>query len=357
MVDLDSQADIEKKDTGKILASIRLLPDQMEQAWEEIKNSDVPKQCYLAKNVVICGMGGSALGGRIVDSLLLDRVQVPIEIFNQYNVPNYVDKDSFVIVSSYSGNTEETVSAAHQALAKGAKVFGTATGGKIAELLERKGQPRYIFEPRANPSGQPRMGLGYSIAATLSILSKCRFINLTEDDFYELVVTTRKFVKRFDVDVESSKNLAKIFSKKLHNKAVVLIASSHLVGVAHAFKNQLNESSKTFSTLFELPELNHHLLEGLKFPIKARKIFHFLFFNSNFYHERVKKRLKLTEDVIENNGHKCSLYTVKSETKLSQIFEVLTLGSFISFYLAMLYGINPTEIPWIDYFKQKLAKS
>jgi len=129
MISLDSEKDIERFDKGKMLASIRLFPDQVKQAWEEINSLEVPKACYLAKNVVVCGMGGSALGGRIVDSLLTDRVRVPIEIFNQYDIPYYVGKDSLVIVSSYSGNTEETVSAAHQALSKGAKVFGVTTGG------------------------------------------------------------------------------------------------------------------------------------------------------------------------------------------------------------------------------------
>ncbi|MBU0569522.1 hypothetical protein KKB40_01925, partial [Patescibacteria group bacterium] len=88
MINLDSQTELEKFDTGKMLASIRMLPDQMEQAWEEIKKLDAPKACSLAQNVVICGMGGSALGGRIVDSFLTDRVRLPIEIFNQYDIPS-----------------------------------------------------------------------------------------------------------------------------------------------------------------------------------------------------------------------------------------------------------------------------
>ena len=356
MVNLDSQEEIETFDKGKILASIRLLPDQMEQAWEEIKVLDVPKACYLAKNVVICGMGGSALGGRIVDSLLTDRVRIPIEVFNQYDVPYYVGKDSFVIVSSYSGNTEETVSAAKEAIGRGAKVFGTATGGKLAKLLEKENQPRYIFEPKANPSGQPRMGLGYSIAGTLAVLSKCGFVHISDDDFYELVVTIRGFVKEFDVAVPSDKNLAKTFSKRLLRKAVILIASGHLVGAAHAFKNQLNENSKAFSALFALPEANHHLLEGLKFPAKSREIFYFLMFASKIYHKRIQKRYKLTSDIIEKNGHEHSIYTPRTETKLSQIFEVLTFGSFVSFYLAVLYGVDPTKIPWVDYFKEKLSE-
>ena len=356
MTNLDSQKEIEKLDTGKMLASIRMLPDQMEQAWEEIKNLDAPKACSLAKNVVICGMGGSALGGRIVDSLLVDRVRVPIEVFNQYDVPSYVNKESLVITSSYSGNTEETVSATKQALKKGAKVFGITTGGKLADLLKKENLPNYIFNPKANPSGQPRMALGYSIATTLAILAQCGFFHLTGKEFYQLVVDMRRFVKEYDNDIPTHQNLAKTLSHKLHRKAVILISAEHLVGVTHAFKNQLNENAKTFSTSFELPELNHHLLEGLKFPIKTRGLFHFLVFNSNLYDKKNQRRVKLTTDVIEKNGHEYSIFTPISKTKLSQIFEILTLGSFISFYLAVLYSIDPGKIPWVDYFKKELAK-
>lgn len=356
MINLDSQVDIEKFDTGKILASIRLLPDQMEQAWQDIKYLDLPKACFLAKNVVIAGMGGSALGGRIVDSLLADRVRVPIEVFTQYDLPNYVNEKTLVLVNSYSGNTEEALSMANHAIEKKARVIGVTCGGKLAKLMKKESQASYIIEPKANPSGQPRMGLGYSIATILAYLSRCGFIHLTEDDFYELVITTRKFVKEYDSDIDTSKNLAKKISKKLHQKAIILIASGHLMGVVHAFKNQLNENSKTFSTLFDLPELNHHLLEGLKYPAKTREIFHFLLFDSIFYHKRVQKRLTLTADVIEKNGHQYSLFKPRSKKKLSQIFEVLTFGSVVSFYLAALYGINPSEIPWVDYFKKKLSE-
>lgn len=357
MINLDNQAEIEKFDKGKILASIRLLPDQMEQAWEEVKKLEIPKACFLANNVVIAGMGGSALGGRIVDSLIADRVRIPIEVFTQYDLPNYVNEKTLVIANSYSGNTEETVSMAKQAIEKKAKIIGVATGGKIADLMIQKSQPSYIFEPRANPSGQPRMGLGYSIMATIAILSKCGFVHLSEDDFYELAVTTKRFIKKYDTDVEIKGNIAKKISKKLHNRAVILIASGHLVGVVHAFKNQLNENAKVFSTIFNLPELNHHLLEGLKYPTKAKEVFHFLLFDSDLYDQRIRKRLKLTADVIEKNNHQFSTFKPRSEKKLSQIFEVLSAGSFISFYLALLYGVDPNKIPWVDYFKEKLAKA
>ncbi len=357
LTNLDNQEALEKIDTGKIVASIRLLPDQMEQAWEEVKEIELSSECLHAKNVVVCGMGGSALGGRIIDSLLLDRVRVPIEVFTTYDVPNYVGKDSFVFVSSYSGNTEEALSAAHQAVRRKAQVFGSTTGGRLGKYLKSEKVPSYIFDPKANPSKQPRMGLGYSIASTLGILSRCGFFHLADDEFYRLVVNARSFVKENDLDSSIDRNISKNIARKLADRAVILIASDHLVGVVHAFKNQLNESSKTFSALFDLPELNHHLLEGLQFPRKAKGSFHFLMFESDLYNKRIRLRYGLTKDIIEKNHHEVSMFQPRSEAKLSQIIETLITGSFVSFYLAVLNGVNPTDIPFVDYLKEQLAKA
>lgn len=356
MINLDSQKDIEKFDKGKIAASIRLLPDQIEQAWEEIGEQKIPKKFAQVENVVICGMGGSALGGRIVDSLVSDRIRIPIEIFTEYDIPSYVGPNTLVIATSYSGNTEETLSAVRAAVNKKAKVFGITTGGKLGEFLQKENLASYMYEAKANPSGQPRMGLGYSITATLSVLVRCGFIYFSEDDLYTLVTTSRNFIKEFDVDIDENKNLAKRLTRKLKNKIPVLISSEHLFGVAHTFKNQLNENSKVFSLVLDIPELNHHLLEGLKFPAKARGILHFLFYKSQAYRKEVRVRYDLTADVVEKNGYEYSIFPPRSKAKISQVFESLIFGSFVSFYLAVLYGVDPSKIPWVDYFKEKLSK-
>jgi len=355
MVNLDNQEGIEKYDKGKILASIRMLPEQIEQSWEEIKTLPTKNNFNLSKNVVICGMGGSALGGRIVDSLLNDLVRIPIEISTDYEIPNYVNKNCLLIITSYSGNTEETISALRSAIDRGAKIFIISTGGKMAEILKDKKLDGYIYEARANPSGQPRMALGYSIGSTLTILSKCGFLKIDDSDIYSLATTIRKFIRDFDIDSEEKINIAKSYAQKLINKVPVLVTSEHLLGVAHAFKNQLNENSKTFSVLFDLPELNHHLLEGLQYPKKIRELLHFIFINSKQFNKRTIKRYKITQEVIEKNGFNFDEYSLNSRKKLDQIFELLTLSSYTSFYLAYLNNVDPSEIPWVDYFKKKLG--
>ena len=357
MHSLDSLDEINKLDTGSVLTSIEKLGAQIRQAWEEVRRREVPASCPLAKNVIVSGMGGSALGGRIVDSLLADRARVPIEIVTEYNLPNYVNKDTLVILSSYSGNTEETLAAANEALNRGAMVYGVTTGGKLADFLSENGFEGYIYDPKENPSNQPRMGLGYSIASVLAVLSKCEFINLLDSEMEEAITEAEKLITDYGAGVPENENVAKTLALKLKGKVPVVIASEHLVGSAHTFKNQLNENAKTFGLTFDIPELNHHLMEGLRNPHEIKNILHFLFIDSAHYSKRVKIRYPITKKVVEKNDIETEVYVTRGSKKIIEIFEILVLSSYVSFYLAMLDGLDPTPIPWVDYFKTELSKS
>jgi len=338
-----------------VLDTIKSYPAQLKQAWNEIKSLKIPDNFKKIKNVVVCGMGGSALGARIVDSLIIDSVGVPIEIFTEYNIPAYTNEDTLIICSSYSGNTEETLSCLDEAIKAKAKIFGITTGGKLAKKLKEEKIPGYIFDPKNNPSKQPRMAIGYSVGAILGIFSKLGLVNLSEADIEGAVETMRETIVSFDKSRGTKDNFAKNLAQKLEKHTPILVASEHLLGTTHTIKNQFNESAKTFSTLFDLPELNHHLMEGLKNPPKIRGIFHFVFFSSKLYSERVQKRYPLTTEVVEKNGFEYSVFTPHSDKKIDQVFETLVFGSFVVYYLTKDYGIDPLEIPWVDYFKEKLT--
>jgi len=354
MTNLDSREEISVLDSKNILASIEKLPDQIEQGWEDLRSSSVPESCHLARNVVVSGMGGSALGGRIVDSLMEDKVRSPIEVFTQFRLPDYVNQNTFVILCSYSGNTEETLTVAREVLTRGASVFCITTGGKLKEFMEEHKLDGFVIDPKNNPSGQPRMGLGYSVIATLGALAKCGFINLLDSEVKEAVASAREVNAKFSVDVPTSQNAAKMIAGGLMGKIPVLVASEHLLGAAHAFKNQLNENAKTFANLFDIPELNHHLMEGLSHPDSLKEVLHFLFLESDYYSKEIQTRYPITYEVVEKQGIDTTIYKLTEKRKFPQIFEALILGSYISFYLAMLNGIDPAPIPWVDYFKDKL---
>ena len=352
---LDDLKKITELDKGNILSSIERLPEQIEDAWKAVSLLEIPLEYKNAKNIVVAGMGGSALGGRIVHFLEFKNLRAPIEVVTNYHLPNYVNSDTLVILSSYSGTTEETISSAHEAIKKNAKIIGITTGGKLFEILSRENYPIYKINAQNNPSGQPRMGLGYSVSGILGILSKLDFINTNHEDIRKSVISTEKFVKEFGIRTHTNENMAKKIAQKLSSKIPVIITSEHLVGSSHAFKNQLNENSKTFSMHFEISELNHHLMEGLKYPAKSKELIHFLFIESKNYYERILKRYPITQDVIKQNKFDYEVYKTVSSERIEEVFEILVMGSYISFYIAMLHGINPSPIPWVDYFKEKMV--
>lgn len=351
MVNLDSVQEIQKIDKKNLIESIYDLTGQVKQAWEEVTTLEITQDYSEIKNIVVAGMGGSALPGRIVDSFLFDRIRVPIEVSTDFSLPNYVNSSTLVIVSSYSGGTAETIECYHAAKKKNAKIFGITTGGKLGELLKEDNIDGYIFDPVKNPSGQPRMSLGYGITSLLAFLSRFDFAQVTKEEMFALEEFVQKQIISCRAEIKEETNLAKMLAKKLFRKEVMLVTAEHLVGISHAFKNQLNENAKTLAFLFDLPELNHHLLEGLKNPVQVKESLVTLFFESSLFKVNIKKNLPATKEIFDKQEIEVVVVPLGGKTKLEQIFEVLVLGSFVSYYLAILYEIDPTPIPWVKYLK------
>lgn len=357
MTSLDSIEEIKKIDTENVLGSIMELPKQCEDAWMNAKDIQVPDDYRDITNIIMSGMGGSGLGARIIESVYHDKLTYPLTRVNDYDLPNYANHHSLVICSSYSGETEETISTAKQAIERKCKWMAIGTGKTLIELAKENNAPYYKIEPRYNPSNQPRMAIGYSVVGQLILASKAGLFDLEHEDIKEAVHSMKEVIVKNEINVEESKNHAKNLAKKLIGKNIFYIASGHLVGAIHTVNNQLNENTKAFSADYQIPEINHHLMEGLVHPTENQNRLFFIFANSDLYSDRIKKRIDVTKDVIEKNNIEYFEFIATSRSKLSQAFELIQFGAFVNFYLAMLYDQNPAPIPWVDYFKKKLAKS
>ncbi|OGG14372.1 hypothetical protein A2773_02960 [Candidatus Gottesmanbacteria bacterium RIFCSPHIGHO2_01_FULL_39_10] len=344
-------------DKGQALESLKSLPNQIDQAWKEASEIKFPSEYKSAKNIVIAGMGGSIYGGRIVKSLYdtAANSKVPICIANGYSLPGFVDKNTLVILSSYSGTTEETLECGKQAIEKGALITGVTSGGLLGSFLTEKNLPAYIFDPQYNPSSQPRMGGGYMIIGLIAILAKLGYIPVGEEEIKNIVSFLKKKSDALLPDVNSNSNKAKQIALKYKDRIPVTIAADFLEGAAHAIRNPIHETAKQFGLYFTIPELNHHLLEGLKFPEKAHQLLYFVFIESALYHERNQKRLTLTKDIVAKNDYETLSLRLEAPSALAQTMELIQLGSWISFYLAILNGIDPSPVPWVDYFKKNLS--
>lgn len=344
---LDNLEKIKKIDKGNTLGSIEAMPEQLSAAWKETKKIKVSKDYRNAKNIVITGMGGSALGGRIVKSLFEKKLKVPLFINTEYQLPGFVDKNSLVIVASYSGNTEEMLSSLEDALKRKAKIFAVTTNGKLGGRIKKGEFPGLIFPPRYNPLGFPKTAIGYSIGLILGILSLFGYIPLKEREFIDALAEFKKI---------EIKNPAKKIARNLLGKIGIFVASEHLGGAVHAFRNQINEIAHAFSVFFDLPEMDHHLIEGFASPEEVKDYFVYYFFNSNFYHQRVIKRYPATREVWSKQGVVNYEYQLKAESTLAQVFELVNLGGFVSFYLSILKEEDPGPEHLLIYLKKKLAQ-
>ncbi len=341
----------------KLIAdSIRSYPFQLKDSWETVLRIYIPESYKKVNNVVLCGMGGSALAGKIVNYLLIDRIRVPFETFTEYKPPYYLNNETLVISSSYSGNTEETINFTLKAFEKSSKLFGITTNGKIKDIFYRNNLPCYIINEKYNPSKQPRMALGYFSGAILALLNRLDLVDILNEEFEETITKIFEVLTLYDEKSPSNKNFAKIFADKLLNKIPILISSEHLKGVTISIRNQINENAKTFCDFFDIPELNHHLIEGLWFPKKIREIFHFIFIQSKFYSKDVLKRYSITYDVVSKNGFEYSVFYPYSSSKFSEAFETLIFGSFLAYHLSKNYNLDIISIPWVNYFKKRLSK-
>ncbi|KKQ39064.1 MAG: Bifunctional phosphoglucose/phosphomannose isomerase [Candidatus Magasanikbacteria bacterium GW2011_GWA2_37_8] len=350
---LNNLNEIKKLDSQNMLGSIELLGAQVKQIWEEGKKLKLPISYKKVKNVVVAGMGGSNLPARIIKSVFRQELKVPVEISNDYLLPEYVNKDTLVILSSYSGSTEEVLVMAKEAAKKKAKIV-VVTSGKYLAKMVKAGIPGLVFATNNNPCSSPRMGLGYAILGQLIIFKNCGLIKFGDKDLQTILKTIEKYTNLYGI--ETKDNLAKRVSLLLKNKAVIFMAGEHLVGSAHVVANQMNENNKRLAVSFAIPELNHHLLEGMKLPASNPKNILTVIFNSDLYDKRIVKRVEVTRNILAQNNIANVEYLLAEATRLGQAFEALIFSSYLSFYGAMLEGLDPTAIPYVDFFKEQLKK-
>jgi glucose/mannose-6-phosphate isomerase len=353
---LDSREEISKIDINNALGSIEQLGSQVQQIWQDAKSLHFDESYRSVKNVIVAGMGGSALGTHVIQTVFKDELHIPVMVVPDYELPSYVNGDTLVIASSYSGTTEETLAAVEDAKRKGAKIAGITSGGKLAEFLRSNNYPALVFETTYNPCNAPRMALGYSVFGQIALFAQAGLLKITETEYEAVLKTIADQHLQLSADVSQETNLAKILAFEMLGRTPVIMVAEHLEGVAHVFANQLNENSKTFSEYRVIPELNHHLMEGLQFPETNGTNLLWISVCSDLYVIGNQKRITLTEQVLEKNKIEYKQYKLTSQSKLEQAFELLILGSYTSFYLAILHNQNPTPNPWVDWFKAELKK-
>lgn len=359
---LDNIESMKELDSTDSLASIEQIGNQIQEVWELSKEIVVPAeyskliQSNTPMQIVVCGMGGSILGTDIIQSVFADMLPGPITIVPDYSVPAFVGKNTLVIAASYSGSTEETWSAVQEAKEKGALIAGVTGGGKIGDFLKENNYPHLIFSGEFNPCGIAKMGIGYSIFGQIMLFSALGLLAISESDFKTVLDSIARAHLQMSASVSQQANIAKLLAFQLIDHLPMVMSAEHLAGATHVFVNQLNENAKSFAEYHILPELNHHLLEALSYPSTIKHNISWISLQSDLYKKENRNRQSLTETALEDQNLSVTPYQLKETTKLGQVFEVIMLGTYTSFYLAMLHSVDPGPVPTVDWFKAELKK-
>ncbi|HEY41677.1 MAG TPA: bifunctional phosphoglucose/phosphomannose isomerase [Dehalococcoidia bacterium] len=345
-------SELRKLDPEDMLARIHELPWQCQQAWQAAMDFDLPK-CYSDINkVLVIGMGGSAIGGDLVGSLVASEARIPVIVYRGYDLPAYVDDSTLVIASSYSGNTEETLSAFNQALETGAKKLAITTGGKLKKIADENGVPVLTFNYRS----QPRAALAFSFLTILGFLQKLGVIGNKSTEVTKAVEVLLKLSDKISETRQVSKNPARQLAEKLYGNLAVVYGAGLLSEVAHRWKTQINENSKAWAFYEVFPELNHNAVVGYQFPAELAEKITVVMLRSDLLAQPVQLRYEVTGRLLERAGVGYESVDGEGDTPLSQLLSLVLFGDYVSYYLAILYRIDPSPVEAIDYLKEQLAR-
>jgi glucose/mannose-6-phosphate isomerase len=351
-INLDDPEVYKQHDPEGMLARIKEMPWQCQQAWQDAMSFNLPADYNKVDRVIILGVGGSAIGGDLVRSLAESEAKIPILVQRDYSLPAFVDDRTLAIASSYSGNTEETLTAFEQALKTGAKKLAMTTGGKLKAMAEENNVPVFKIEYKA----QPRAALGFSFLPTLGVLQRLGFLSDKSADVAETVSVLEALSAKMDEKAPMSSNPAKQLAKRLYGCLTVIYGAGILAEAAHRWKTQINENSKAWAFYEVFPELNHNATVGYELPKELASRIRVVLLRSPSFHQRIKLRYEVTCELLDRAGVAHEYVDSVGSSLLSQMMSLVMIGDYASYYLAILHRVDPSPVEVINYLKKQLAK-
>ena len=341
-------------DRDQMLARIAELPMQCRDAWRLGRELRLSFDRNAIRQVVVLGMGGSAIGGALLGDLLADTCPLPIIVVRGYTLPAFVEgKETLVIGCSYSGNTEETLTTFREALVRGTRAVAVTTGGKLAALAQEYDLPIARFDYRS----QPRAALGYSFVSLLGIFSR---LKLLPDDYQGNVEEAIQVMEAWQVeigpDVPTPQNTAKSLAERLVGRLPVVYGAGFLTAVANRWKTQFNENSKHWAFFEALPELHHNAVVGLQIPPALHDHVTVLMLRSALDFSRIQARWDVTAELLQREGVAFEVLNGRGKSKLAQMLSLIHFGDYVSYYLALLNAVDPSPVQTIAFLKKRLEE-
>lgn len=338
---MSSFKDLREIDSDGMIDDVLDFPEMCEKAFTPIidsLDSDF-------KKIGVIGMGGSGIGGDMTKSFLKQKTEIPVIVNKDYWLPKSIDEDTLLFVISYSGNTEETLSSLREALDRGCEVLGVSSDGELKEISKENDFP--LFEVKKGI--QPRAAFPYLFLPIIATLEELGLIKVS--GFKEALANLRKLREKNEPQVELEENPAKKLGLKLKDSIPIVYSYSKLSSVAYRWKCQLNENSKMFSVMNEIPELNHNEVVGWEHDLTD--VFSLIIIKEKEPHELVKKKIEATKNALDIE---INFFDVVGESLLSKYLTGVFFGDLLSVYLAVLKKVNPSPVDKIEEIKERLSE-
>ncbi len=343
---------IQSVDPSNQRKDIREFSRQVEEAVTIGKNAKVKIPRKGIRSIVVTGLGGSAIGGDVLRSYLAGEIAVPIIVNRFYSLPEFVDSSTLVVISSYSGNTEETISAYKDAIRKKAAILCITTGGVVGEMARKYRHPRIAI-----PTGlQPRAALGYSFFPLLMTLARNGYIKNKTKDIKETVALLRDLAEKYNLP-DAAANDALSLAQRVYGKLPIIYSSTEKFdSVNLRWRGQICENAKQLAFGNVFPELNHNELVGWKVLKNLMLQIELIILRDKEDHKRVAARMDITQQLLRDYAGNVTEVHSKGKSLLARMFSLIHLGDWVSYWLAILNQENPAPVKAIDYLKSKLAE-
>ena len=349
-------------DGAGMIDRVMTMPEHFQQAWTDAQGMRLTLDKSRIQNIIIAGMGGSAIAGDVVRCATYGSLPVPLHVCRSYRLPFQPTDKTLFIASSYSGNTEETLSAFDVARRSGAQIICVSSGGKISEFAKADNLPLFKL-PEGFP---PRAALAFLVVPLLTIFSHCGWLTSTssvgpqkvDGEIAGLSAQLRELRKLYAPEAGDENNFAKKIARALYQKIPLVYAGvENFEAVASRWKGQFCENGKTLAFWNVFPELNHNEIVGWGLPGAFDRNLQVIYLRDRDDHERIQRRMDITRKVIEQTGNPIIEVWSQGESRLTRMFSTIFLGDMASVYLAVLNGVDPTPVTKIDFLKNELGKN
>ena len=303
--------------------------------------------------IIVAGMGGSAIGGDLLKDWAKNKVAVPIEVNRDYHLPAYAGRKTLVIIASYSGETEESLSAFLDALKRKCMIFCVSSGGALLKFAKKLNVP--FFEV---PGGMPpRAALPFMLVPLLVLMEKVTLIKSVKGELEEALVLLKKISYENGPEIPTRDNFAKTVATHIGDTAPTIYGFGVFRSVAQRFKQQFNENSKSAAKWEYLPELDHNEIVGWEGRGEQCKCFSIIFIRESDEPVEISSRIDITHQIMERTGLIMFDLEVQGKSTLAKMLSTIVVGDFISVYLAIMRGVDPTPVLTINFLKNALSKN